>query len=242
MKIRNLLKSSECLTGIVKALRLAWRDLKRLQWVLQRPRQVKNYLATHPIKCLQVGCGKNLLHGWLNADYAPRFNDVVYLDATKPFPFPDNCMDFIFSEHMIEHVPHALGQHMLRECHRILKPGGRVRISTPNLVNIASLMASPTTEEKTNYVRKVTAKYIPENTQLLPGFVVNNFFWDFWHYFVYDPDTLAQALKAAGFIDVQQMASRKGSVSELTGLETHALIVGEDLDAFESMVFEGTKP
>jgi predicted SAM-dependent methyltransferase len=41
--------------------------------------------------------------------------------------------DYVFSEHMIEHVSYAEGLLMLRECLRVLKPGGRIRIATPSL-------------------------------------------------------------------------------------------------------------
>jgi predicted SAM-dependent methyltransferase len=130
---------------------------------------------------------------------------------------------------------------MLRECLRVLKPGGRIRISTPNLANIASLMANPDAEDAAHYIKRVSAKYIPLNTRHLPGFVVNNFFWDFWHLFVYDPDTLRQALEEAGFTPSSSMPSGKSTAPDLCGLERHQAAVGADLDAFETMIFEGIK-
>jgi len=239
--LRGLLKSSEFLTGLVKAFRQLPRDLHVLLWRRRRVGQIRDYFDTHATRCVQIGCGKNLIPGWLNADYSPRFEEVIYLDATKPFPFPDNSVDYIFTEHMIEHVTYTDGQKMLKECHRVLKPGGRIRVSTPNLRNIASLMSQPATEEARNYIRKVSAKYIPLNTQHLPGFVVNNFFWDFWHLFVYDPDTLRQTLEEAGFAPSSSMTSGKSTVPDLCGLERHQAAVGADLDAFETMIFEGIK-
>ena len=45
---------------------------------------------------LNLGCGPNILEGWLNTDIEPIDDRVVYLDAGKPFPFEDETFDFIF--------------------------------------------------------------------------------------------------------------------------------------------------
>ncbi|MBI4502355.1 MAG: class I SAM-dependent methyltransferase, partial [Gemmatimonadetes bacterium] len=47
--------------------------------------------------------------------------------------FPSDTFDAIALKHVIEHVPNPGG--LLKECRRILKPGGRVVILTPNLVS-----------------------------------------------------------------------------------------------------------
>ena len=44
---------------------------------------------------------------------------------------------------MIEHVPSAVGMHMLKQCHRVLRSGGIVRIATPDLCKLARLYDEP---------------------------------------------------------------------------------------------------
>src|SRR3954451_18626949 len=88
---------------------------------------VDRYLARHKVRKLQIGCGDNLHDGWLNADLFPRSASVIHLDATALFPFGDESFDYVFSEHMIEHVPYEQGLRMLSECHRVLKRGGKIR-------------------------------------------------------------------------------------------------------------------
>lgn len=241
MNIRKILKRSEFLKAFAAALRKIPMDISIVKNTAARKSVITEYLATTTTRKLQIGCGKNILDGWLNCDFTPASPKAIFLDATAPFPFPDSSFDFVFSEHMIEHVPYAAGQKMLGECFRILKPGGVIRISTPNLRNVASLMAEPLTPEKQLYIKTATDKYIPANKRYLPGFALNNFYWDFMHYFIYDPETLSQAFEEAGFSLVQAMKSGIGSVPELSGLECHAKIVDPRLDDFETMIFEATK-
>lgn len=79
---------------------------------------------------LHLGCGKNLLPGYVNIDkynrHADRLMDVGQLD------YPDNSVSEILTSHMIEHVPLSEFQAMLLEWKRTLKPGGRLTIRCPN--------------------------------------------------------------------------------------------------------------
>src|SRR4051812_49307368 len=84
---------------------------------------ISTYLRTHDVRKLQVGVGCNTWDGWLNGDIEPVAPGVVYLDAASRFPFDDGVFSYIFTEHMIEHIPYAEGKNMLNECHRVLKPG-----------------------------------------------------------------------------------------------------------------------
>lgn len=191
---------------------------------------------------MHIGCGRNLFAGWLNTDIAPVHGDAAYLDATRRFPFADDTFDCVFNEHIIEHVPFECGQVLLRESLRVLKPGGKIRISTPNLRNIASLISDTESEVRRNYIEVVSKKYVPANTARLAGFVVNNFYWDFGHYFVYDPDTLRFALTQAGFSNIVECELGVSSTPALDRLETHGGVVGDEINRFESMVFEAAKP
>ena len=58
------------------------------------------------------------------------------LDLNDPFPYRNGAFDWVTCVEGIEHLenPH----HLLRETARVLKPGGRVLITTPNIMNIKS--------------------------------------------------------------------------------------------------------
>ena len=69
--------------------------------------------------------------GWLitNINATARH----YLDATSPWPFEDGSLEVVYADNMIEHVPLEAGRVMLREAHRCLRPGGVIRLVTPDL-------------------------------------------------------------------------------------------------------------
>lgn len=80
---------------------------------------------------LNVGCGNVKLPGFVNLDRDPT-GDVV-ADAERGLPFADGSLDGIFSEHFLEHLEQAAGVAHLRECRRVLAPGGVLRIAMPDL-------------------------------------------------------------------------------------------------------------
>lgn len=76
----------------------------------------------------------------------------VQLDLVKPIPFPDSSVDRIYSSHLLEHFsfPHPMLD-LLRECHRILKPGGEFSIAVPNARIFLDAYANPNGFEAKKY-------------------------------------------------------------------------------------------
>ena len=84
-------------------------------------------------KSLHIGCGKVILQDWINIDLdALEGVDLVY-DIKKGIPFNNNTIKYIFAEHFLEHLTREEGLFFLKECHRVLRKGGVLRLSTPNL-------------------------------------------------------------------------------------------------------------
>jgi len=107
--------------------------IQRLVGAIRRRGRIAAYLRSHDITKLQLGAGENIRPDWLNTDLHDygRPADLVYLDVRRPFPFPDESFDLVFSEHMLEHLEYEEGLRCLVECRRVLRPGGRIRIATP---------------------------------------------------------------------------------------------------------------
>jgi predicted SAM-dependent methyltransferase len=209
---------------------------------LQRGRLIERYLTENEVRKLHLGSAENILPGWLNTDlHGYRRKDVVYLDVRKPFPLPDASFDLVFSEHMIEHLTYADGQQCLRECHRVLRPGGRIRVATPSLDRLIRLYDAELTDLQRRYVRWSVETFIAFADAELPGFVLNNFLRDWGHEFVYDTGTLRHALETAGFVDVTEWPVGESDDPRLAGLERHMRSAAE-FNAYETMVLEARRP
>src|ERR1700683_3187545 len=75
-----------------------------------------NYLDKPGPHCLEIGAGWNSRPGWLATDLnPPPGHDCIRLDATRSFDIPSESFDFVYSEHMIEHVSFDDGRNMLEE-------------------------------------------------------------------------------------------------------------------------------
>src|ERR1700733_14127327 len=148
---------------------------------------------------LHLGCGENLLPGWFNTDLSPRAN-VAALDVTRPFPFSSNSFDEIFTEHMIEHIAYTDAINVLKECYRVLQPGGKIRVSTPNLAFLVALY-EPKSELQERYI-KWSSDHISWARKPRSSFVINNFFRDWGHKFIFDEPALRDAFTEAGFVDI----------------------------------------
>jgi predicted SAM-dependent methyltransferase len=191
-------------------------------------------------QCLHIGAERFSIPNWFNTDLDPVRKDTYYLDATKTFPFHWDSFDFIFSEHMIEHLSFQEGVGMLKECRRVLKPGGVIRIATPNLRNILALMDE---ENHKPYLEWALKEFdLPKSPYPQATSVVNNFFRSWGHQFIYDRAMLRTALEQEDFSDVTECQVGESQHPELRGLERHGVRWNDFINKFETMVFEAKKP
>jgi len=85
---------------------------------------------------LNVGCGKKFHKDWVNIDMTSYSKHVIVANLLKGIPFPDNTFDVVYHSQVLEHFPREKAQDFIKECFRILKPGGIIRIVVPDLENI----------------------------------------------------------------------------------------------------------
>lgn len=195
---------------------------------------------------LHIGCGSNIIEGWLNTDISPRDERVRFQDATQPFPFESNTFKFVFCEHLFEHLPYYGGLGMLNECHRVLKPDGVFRISLPTLNFLVDLFVNKDKEENKDYVEWSLNRY--DRSGCINGikgskacFVINNFYRLWGHKMIYDEDTIIEMLKNAGFNDVKKVPNNDSEYPELKDVNGHGQDIGEKYNEIETTTFEGKK-
>lgn len=217
------LKNSEGLLGIFRKLHTFW-FTKCLFFVNRR--MVGNYFKHHKVTKLQVGCGPNVLEGWLNTDLMPVRRDVLFLDAKKKFPFNNAVFDYVFMEHLIEHLKFEDGEKCIRECYRISKPGGKLRFSTPDLRFVVGLYDENKTIMQKRYIIWYTKAFPFKKIFPSDVFVINSFFAS-PHRFIYDYKTLKDLLEKSGFIDV--VRCDPGKVATKTFQILNAIVAVEEL-------------
>lgn len=84
---------------------------------------------------VNLGCGRRRSPGWLNFDLF-RAPDVIYHDLRQRLPLADSTVDVVYHSHVLEHFSRREGLSFLRECYRILKKGGVIRVVVPDLEGI----------------------------------------------------------------------------------------------------------
>lgn len=219
--------------------------LFRCMMIVDNRKKNKNYFKLQKVRKLQLGCGKNTLEGWLNADLKPT-KRTIFLDAAKRLPF-DNCtFDYVFSEHLIEHLKYQDGVRLIQESYRILKNRGKIRISTPDLSFLIQLYTENKADLQERYIRWTVDSTLPDIGIYSDTFVINNFFRDCTrkfidHKFIYDYKTLKDILQNCGFVNVSRYKPGESDDANLQGIESHGRIITDEFNELESFVAEGTK-
>lgn len=233
---------------------LGWYEAASRAWMWTEPRLtnsvraitrkdrrlVRQYLAANDTRRLHIGCGANRLEGWLNTELCPRDTEI-FLDATRPFPLPAGSFDYVYSEHMIEHVPYAGGAAMLRECYRVLRTGGVIRIVTPDLAFLRTLLDPPYSGQVTKYIAYSRQEHKIEGPPDSGVHVFNHFMRAWGHQFIYDKTSLTMLMRDAGFHNIVERTLEQSPHDALRGLAKTSRMPPGFL-AMESLVVEAQKP
>jgi len=82
------------------------------------------------MKKLNLGCGTDIRYGFINLDIAPINGvDVVHNIEGNPLPFENDTFDEVLCQDILEHLEYIP---VLKEIHRILKKGGKLKIRVPH--------------------------------------------------------------------------------------------------------------
>ena len=93
-------------------------------------------IQSKKLSLINLGCGTRFHPDWVNIDKYPVNQNVMAHDFRQSLPFADNTFDVVYHSHVLEHFSRTEGKIFLKECFRICKPGGIIRIVVPDLENI----------------------------------------------------------------------------------------------------------
>jgi predicted SAM-dependent methyltransferase len=194
----------------------SWPSLWRIIGRRVTSSYLQEWLKTAEPKIVNLGGGSNCLDGCLTVDVDPRAD--AYVDMAIPLPFPDSSVDAVFAEEVLEHIDEESGLNLLRECFRMLKHGGVIRLSTPDLDHL--------------FNRAIHGGI--DGTREL-----NEVFFCHGHKYLYTRETLLAACSQAGFASVR-LSSYGDPASVLGHLDSHADRFNHSPDV--SMYVEAEKP
>lgn len=88
---------------------------------------------------LNLGCGYRFHPDWTNVDFVSTREGVIAHNLIEGIPFSDSSFDVIYHSHVLEHFSKKEAELFLRECYRVLRPQGVLRIAVPDLEQIVSI-------------------------------------------------------------------------------------------------------
>lgn len=168
----------------------------------------KSLVNLHPIKTLKakrllektdrlhLGCGPIRLKGFINIDavFTPAIDFRCRLNRLYNF-FPENSVSEIYICHTMEHLPARFLSLYLKQFHHILKKGGILRISVPDM-------------EKCMVASK-KQRWSDAQLDLLQGVMGGGQDHKYnYHSLFFWPEYLRRKLETAGFVNVEEYPLR----------------------------------
>ncbi len=207
---------------------------------------------------LNLGCGHVTPEGWLNVDGSNRAwlastlpivdrlltaaglipqseftGSAVYADLTKTFPWPDGSAAAVYMGEVLEHFTPSAGEALLRRCHKVLAPGGVLRLRVPDnarfwrnyLDDYSATRARPRSEWTTNHSRWIE-RFFRDICVEPPGrFTAESF--GHYHKWMYDDVSLIELLERVGFCDVDRMPFRQSRIPDIGPVEARDDLIVE---------------
>jgi predicted SAM-dependent methyltransferase len=187
----------------------------------QQRRRARLLAKRSPLR-LDLGSGASPIHGWVNVDLIGHKPDLAW-DLSMPLPLADGSVEAVFTEHLLEHLPLTTALDLIRECYRLLAPGGTLRVGVPD----AGAYLHAYDGDSQSFIEETRPG---RPTRLL---AVREVFQEHGHRSAYDFQTLALFFEASGFRNVDRRASGESRIQPCPDSEHRRQ---------ETLYVEGIKP
>jgi predicted SAM-dependent methyltransferase len=176
-----------------RTYRIARQELKcYLCFIVGRVRIVTRFDSKKPHR-LEIGSARSQKLGFITSDLNLH-SDFPY-DFTAGLPFPDDSIDFIYAEHVLEHFSYRDLVLLVADCRRVLRKGGTMSISVPDARLYIDAYATNATLDLDRF-----AKYRFGLTFASRMDYLNHIFYmDGQHRYMFDPQGLMALFSDAGF-------------------------------------------
>lgn len=214
---------------------------------------------------VNLGCGPVGRNDWINLDWGilallhryrwvekillklrlfPRGYNVQWAknlklhNCKRALPFSDCSVDYIYTSHFLEHFKKYEAKKIIQESYRVLKKGGTIRITVPDL----GLLAEKYFERDNDFFQKINElmnfgkEALAVKDADLADIFLDNFYPAFYkekprginkifvgfirpHLWMYDEQSLGYLLEEAGFEEIQRKDFKIGKVPDLEYLD-----------------------
>jgi predicted SAM-dependent methyltransferase len=170
---------------------------------------------------VNVGCGPHVEPGFINLDLASTAPGVVRWDCRRELPLGDGSARGIRIEHFFEHLEtREEAPALLRDCARVLQPGGVLRIVVPDARRYLEAYLK---SDRGGFEALGMPVPFPSDLPTRMDVLNHIFHQGHEHRAGYDFESLAHRLEAAGFTSVQRMDFRSSLLPSLAcDREVHA--------------------
>ena len=230
-------------------------------------------LERYELMKVNLGCGERWLSDWVNVDFhlrarlrfhpllklfVPLFSRLNLIDTTtkwplhlivhdirKRLPFEDESVDYIYLSHVLEHLRKYEAQRVLRDCWRILKGRGIVRVVVPDLELLAEKYIEKDydfyyqkftfqKEDSDKLADRFLASFYPQRNKKEQSKLLDKIKAKFFpcHQWMYDFESLSTMLYDVGFSAVRRCSFQVGETPDIKQLDAHMA---------ESLFVEATK-
>jgi Methyltransferase domain len=170
--------------------------------------------ASRPLK-IEIG-GLTRRPGWVVTNVNALTRN--FMDATTRWPIEDAAASYVYADNVIEHITLGAARTMLAEAARCLRPGGVIRLVTPDLRQHVQMYldgrSSLDSEAGRHYRQMGLTVEHPVDLVRVP-------IASFGHHtgYLYDFETLQSELARAGFHDVTRCPLGSSEHAELDGID-----------------------
>lgn len=163
---------------------------------------------------INLGSGHWKLEDWINVDIDRESKPDVCANLAGGLPFASGVAHLMHTEDFIDQLALDQAAEFLRECHRILAPGGVLRVLTPDMRKLAHLYLNDPVQLKTMWQSYVG---IPLSLGT-EGEIFNMGMRFAGHTFLYDEGSFKALALHCGF-DARRVEFQESGIPELRGLD-----------------------
>jgi predicted SAM-dependent methyltransferase len=232
-------------TALFESIKWAYQPIKQSARLAQKTASavrrayvLRSYLQQDGFKGLQVGSGPFRLEGWLCTDVVGTPGIDFALDICEPLPIPDDSFDAIYGSEVIEHIARAQVRPFLKEVLRVLRPGGVLRLTTPDVravcqIYLGLLEGSSLADHARTWLED----------EFSPDIWINSMFRAWGHQWLWDFESLAEELRSCGFGNIERTPPQvtRSEFPQLGNLEVRYGVPAPPHCWPVSMILEATK-